>query len=215
MSEWLQVSLPALCPQGATWVEILRRWWEPVCGVWVHQPLPISQFPPSSVTFSSLPDSRAAIFLKFLREGNNPVRFSCLQTRIPAVMPGQMMHHGLPNAPSAFQHRSFLNSALLLSPFLHQSFSFLTQLLGFGDQLGTVNVHPPFCLLPLLSLQSWHFMKCMDVGSFSWGYGSTHSLISFYQRKRQNFCTDKDQKKSWILSAVSRNLLCQDHKSIK
>lgn len=116
-----------------------------------HQPPPISRFPPSPFTFSSLPDTPlnktesppwAAMFPKFPREGSNLVCFSCLQSRIPAVMPGRVTHHGLPSAPSTFQHGSFPNSALLLSPFLHQRFSRLTR---WGDQVCAVVVQPPSC----------------------------------------------------------------------
>lgn len=117
MLEWPQVSRPALCPRGAVGVGTPRLWWE----LYVesdHQPLPIYRFPPSPFTFSSLPDTPlnktesspwAAMFPKFPREGSNLVSFSCLQSRIPAVMPGRATHHGLPNAPSTFQHRSFPN----------------------------------------------------------------------------------------------------------
>ena len=58
MLEWLRVSLPALCPQGATWVEILRPRWEQYVESNSTNPLPISQFLPSPFifTFFSLPD---------------------------------------------------------------------------------------------------------------------------------------------------------------
>lgn len=202
MLERLQVSLPVLCPQGAPWVEILKWWWELYLESNSTNPLPIAQFPPSSFTFSSLPDtplSKTNVGLPCSPnswEGNNLVCFSCLQTRTPAEMPEQVTHHGLSNAPSAFQHRSFANSALLLSPFLHQSFSFLTQLLGCGDQVCAADVQPPFCLLPLPSLQTWHFMKRVDVSFCSWHCGSTHSLMGFYQKIKDKTSALTRTKKS-------------------
>lgn len=182
-------------------------------------PLPISQFRSSAFTFSSLPDmplnktnvglprsrkswERAIMLFASLafRAGSQQW---CLGRWCTMVSPVLLQL----SSTGAFQ--------TVFSSFLHQNFSFLTQLLGCGDRVCAVDVQPPFCLLPLLSLQSWHFMKCMDVSSCSWDYGSTYSLTGFYERKRQNFCTDKDQKKSWILSAISRNLLWHDHKSRK
>lgn len=47
--EWLQVSLPALCPQGTT-----RTQWELYAESSSEKPLSISQFPPSPFAFSLL-----------------------------------------------------------------------------------------------------------------------------------------------------------------
>lgn len=51
--------------------------------------------------------------------------------------------------------------------------------------------------------------------SYSWNCGSTHSLTGFFQRKRKTSVLARTKKISWILFAISRNLLWQDHKSRK